>query len=38
MTDDRMALLELIGKGADHDVILELLAFASDRLMAAEVD
>jgi putative transposase len=38
MTDDRMALLELIEKGADHDLIRELLAFASDRLMAAEVD
>ncbi len=38
MTDDRMALLELIEKGADCDLIRELLAFASDRLMAAEVD
>ncbi len=38
MTDDRMALLELIEKGADSDLIRELLAFASDRLMAAEVD
>ncbi len=38
MTDDRMALLELIEKGADHDLIRELLAFASERLMAAEVD
>jgi transposase-like protein len=33
-----MALLELIEKGADSDLIRELLAFASDRLMAAEVD
>ena len=38
MTDDRMALLELIEKGADSDLIRELLAFASQRLMAAEVD
>ena len=38
MTDDRMALLELIEKGAYHDLIRDLLAFASDRLMAAEVD
>ena len=38
MTDDRVALLELIEKGADCDLVRELLAFASDRLMAAEVD
>jgi hypothetical protein len=38
MTNDRMALLELIEKGADADLIRELLAFASQRLMAAEVD
>ena len=38
MTEDRMALLELIEKGADHDLIRELLAFASERLLAAEVD
>jgi putative transposase len=38
MTDERMALLELIEKGADADLIRELLAFASERLMAAEVD
>jgi transposase-like protein len=33
-----MALLELIEKGADADLVRELLAFASERLMAAEVD
>jgi putative transposase len=38
MTDERMALLELIEKGADADLVRELLAFASERLMAAEVD
>jgi putative transposase len=38
MTDERMALLELSEKGADADLIRELLAFASERLMAAEVD
>jgi putative transposase len=38
MTDERMALLELIEKGADADLIRELLAYASDRLMAVEVD
>jgi len=38
MTDARRALLELIEKGADADLVRELLAFASERLMAAEVD
>jgi hypothetical protein len=32
MTDERMALLELIEKGADADLVRELLAFASERL------
>ena len=38
MTNERMALLELIEKGADADLVRELLAYASERLMAAEVD
>src|SRR5829696_1842324 len=38
MTDDRMALIELIGKGADADLVRELLAFAAERLMALEVE
>ena len=38
MTDDRMALIELIEKGADADLVRELLAFAADRLMAIEVE
>ena len=38
MTDERMALLELIEKGADADLIRELLAYASERLMATEID
>ena len=38
MTNERMALLELIEKGADADLIRELLAYASARLMATEVD
>src|SRR5215211_85831 len=38
MTDERMALLELIEKGADADLVRELLAYASERLMEAEVD
>jgi putative transposase len=37
MTDDRMALIELIEKGADGDLVREMLAFAADRLMDAEV-
>ena len=38
MTDDRMALIELIEKGADGDLVREMLAFAADRLMEAEVE
>src|SRR3954447_19426920 len=38
MTTDRMALLELIEKRADGDLVRELLAFAAERLMAAEVE
>jgi hypothetical protein len=32
MTDDRMAMIELIEKGADSDLVRELLAFAAARL------
>ena len=38
MTNDRMALIELIEKGADTDLVREMLAFAAERLMALEVD
>jgi hypothetical protein len=38
MTDERMALLELIEKDADADLVRELLAFAAERMMAVEVD
>src|SRR3546814_20188222 len=38
MTDDRMALIELIEKGADADLVRELLAFAADRMMELEVE
>ncbi len=38
MTDDRMALIELIEKGADTDLVRDMLAFAAERLMAMEVD
>ncbi len=37
MTDDRMALIELIEKGADGDLVREMLPFAAERLMEAEV-
>jgi putative transposase len=37
MTDERMALIELIEKGAGADLVREMLAFAADRLMEAEV-
>ena len=38
MTDDRMALIELIEKGADADLVRELLAFAADRMMELKVE
>ena len=38
MTDDRMALIELIEKGADGDLVRDLLAFAAERMMALEVE
>ncbi len=38
MTDDRMALIELIEKGADADLVREMLAFAAERLMELEVE
>ncbi len=38
MTDDRVALIELIEKGADTDLVRAMLAFAAERLMEAEVD
>ena len=38
MADDRMALLDLIEKSADGDLVREMLAFATERLMEAEVE
>jgi putative transposase len=38
MTDERMALIELIEKGADTDLIRDMLAFAAERLMNLEVE
>ena len=32
MTDDRMAVVELIEKSADADLVREMLAVAADRL------
>jgi transposase-like protein len=37
MTDERMALIELIEKSADADLVREMLGFAAGRLMEAEV-
>lgn len=38
MTDDRMALMELIEKGADGDLVRDMLAFAAERIMEIEVE
>jgi putative transposase len=37
MTEERMALLELIEKNADAELVREMLSFAAGRLMEAEV-
>src|SRR5690349_17900092 len=37
MTDEKMALLELIEKSADTDLIREMLGFAAGRVMELEV-
>jgi len=38
MTDDRMTLIELVEKQADGDLMCEMLAFAAERIMEAEVE
>jgi len=38
MTNDRMALIELIEKGTDADLVRQMLAFAAERLTEAEVE
>ena len=38
MTNDRMALIELVEKQADGDLVREMLAFAAERIMEAEVE
>ena len=37
MTDEKMALLELIAKSADAELVRDMLGFAATRLMEAEV-
>ena len=38
MTDDRMTLIELVEKQADGNLVREMLAFAAERIMEAEVE
>ena len=38
MTDDRMALIERVEKQADGDLVRDMLAFAAERIMEAEVE
>ncbi|SNX75351.1 transposase-like protein [Cereibacter ovatus] len=38
MTEERMALIELVEKEADGDLVREMLAFAAERIMDAEVE
>ena len=38
MTDERLALLELVEKGVDADLVRDMLAFAAERIMEAETE
>ena len=38
MTDDRIALRELLEKSADADLLREMIGFAAQRLMELEVE
>lgn len=38
MTDDRMALAEMLEKGSDGDLLREMVAFMAERLMAADIE
>ena len=38
MTDDRMMLIEFVEKEANADLVREMLAFAAERIMDAEVE
>jgi hypothetical protein len=37
-TEERLALIELVEKQADGDLVREMLAFAAERIMKAEVE
>jgi putative transposase len=38
MTEDRMALFDLIDQSADDDLVRDMLAFAAGRMMEMEVE
>ena len=38
MTDERMALAELLEKGSDGDLLREMIGFVAQRLMDMDVD
>ena len=38
MTDERMALAELLEKGSDRDLLREMIGFVAQRLMDVDVD
>jgi putative transposase len=38
MTDDKIALRELLEKGSDASFLREMIGFAAERLMALETD
>jgi putative transposase len=38
MTDDRIALRELLEKGSDTSFLREMIGFAAERLMALETE
>ncbi len=38
MTEDRLALVELIEQGADSDLVRDMLAFAAERMMDMEIE
>ena len=38
MTDERMALIKLVEKAADADLVREMLAFAAERIIDAEAE
>ena len=38
MTDERMALAELLEKGSDKDLLREMIGFVAQRLMELDVD